>query len=71
LSAASLSQLSATMNSPAMQNPDTTLNAIHPAGATASAWRSTALDAIDANAAKTRMWPTVATRRGAWVDPMR
>ena len=71
LDEASFSQLSATTYSPAMQNPEITRNTIQPSGSTSTACNSTMLEATEANAAKTRIWPTPVTRRGAQMEPNR
>ena len=65
------SQLSATTNSPARHIPVTSRKASQGTGCTHRAWASMAAAANDDRAANTRMWPTVASRRGTRVDPIR
>ena len=69
LVAASLSQLSATMNRPEKQKPATMRKPVQPAGCTQRLCSSTTPEASEAIAANTRMWPTFLTKPGMMVEP--
>ena len=71
LVAASLIQLSATTYRPAKQNPVITRIMNQEIGDTKTVCSRAAPDASEARAAKTRMWPTLASRRGTIMDPAR
>ena len=65
----SFSQLSVTMIMPAMQNPPMNRITAQTRGSISRTMPSAETDMIEANTAKARMWPTVATTRTAWMPP--
>ena len=67
----SFSQDSTTTYSPATHRPNTSRSSAQVTGLTHTTCRIAALDAVEARAANTRMWPTAAKKRTATAVPNR